>query len=234
MSTQEKHDNFSDFVITEEMVADYLHNHPDFFTDHEDLLLKMQIHHEVGPAVSLVEHQVKLLRQQNEQLKSKLMDLVEVARDNDRLTERMMRLTLQLVDTDNLDSLIHVLTDTIFTEFQADSISIQLFDQEKIPDSLPQEIRINRDDPQMEIFENFFRVDRPLCGRLKTEQLEFLFGESKEHIASAVLIPLGRHSELGMLAIGSEDETRFHPGMGTVYLKQLGSLVSTLLRRYID
>ena len=36
-----------------------------------------------------------------------------------------------------------------------------------------------------------------------------------------------------MLALASEDPQRFYPEMGTLYLKRLGELVSTALRRYL-
>lgn len=233
MSTQEKRNNFTAFEVTDEVVAEYLRANPDFFERNGELLIRLRLPHESGNAVSLVERQVKILRDQNEQLKTKLMDLVNVARDNDRLTERMMRLTLNLIEAESLDQLIQALSDTLFSEFQADSISILLFENDRLPEGLPQQIRIRREDPALSIFDNFFRLDRPLCGRLRSEQMKFLFGDSIDRVKSAVLVPLGRHSEFGMLAIGSEDGERFHPGMGTLFLKQLGTLISSLLRRHL-
>ena len=37
----------------------------------------------------------------------------------------------------------------------------------------------------------------------------------------------------GVLALGSDDAKRFFPDMGTLYLKRLGELISTALRRFI-
>ena len=61
----------------EKAVADYLRDNPDFFQNNTSLLATLQIPHGCGSAVSLVEHQVRVLRDQNRQLKRKLMDLVQ-------------------------------------------------------------------------------------------------------------------------------------------------------------
>jgi uncharacterized protein YigA (DUF484 family) len=38
---------------------------------------------------------------------------------------------------------------------------------------------------------------------------------------------------VGMLALASEDPTRFYPEMGTLYLKRLGELASAGMQRYL-
>jgi uncharacterized protein YigA (DUF484 family) len=37
-----------------------------------------------------------------------------------------------------------------------------------------------------------------------------------------------------LLAIGSFEDTRFHPGMGTVYLNQMSHLISKAVLRFIE
>jgi uncharacterized protein YigA (DUF484 family) len=37
----------------------------------------------------------------------------------------------------------------------------------------------------------------------------------------------------GILILASEDPQRFYPEMGTLYLKRLGELIGTSLRRYL-
>ena len=44
--------------LEEKTVADYLRDNPEFFHNNTSLLAALQIPHAVGPAVSLVEHQV--------------------------------------------------------------------------------------------------------------------------------------------------------------------------------
>ena len=45
-------------------------------------------------------------------------------------------------------------------------------------------------------------------------------------IGSAALVPLSREVGIGVLAIGSPDEQRFHPTMSTDFLARIGDLVS--------
>ena len=82
-------------------------------------------------------------------------------------------------------------------------------------------------------FEGFLKGRRPVCGRLRPEQVSLLYGERAGAVASGALVYLGEHSHYGVLAIGSRDRHRFHPAMGTVFLSQLGALVSRALRPFL-
>jgi len=64
----------------EETVADYLATNPDFFLRHPGLLEALEVPHDSGDAASLIEYQVRTLREQNAQLRRKLQGLVSVAR----------------------------------------------------------------------------------------------------------------------------------------------------------
>ena len=233
MSTQEKPD-FNDEEISSQQVADFLQAHPDYFQDHPELLNQLRIRHQTGAAISLIEYQMRTLRDQNTQLKLKLRELVSVARINDRLSERVMRLALTLMETSDVEEALSLVDERMRVDFNADEVVLHLFDDNnKLPEELQQCSRGPRDGQVEKLFANLLKTYRPLCGRLKSEQLDYLFGERASSIKSAVLIPLGRHSDLGMLAIGSTDPNRYHPGMGTVFLKQMGALISTVLRCHL-
>ena len=78
-----------------EAVAAYLRAHPEFFVDHDELILELRIPHQPGTAVSLVERQVKLLRERNIEVRHRLSHLMDVARDNDRLFDKTRREVIQ-------------------------------------------------------------------------------------------------------------------------------------------
>jgi len=213
----------------EKSVADYLRDNPDFFQNNSSLLADLEIPHSCGPAVSLVEHQVKVLRDQNSQLKRKLMDLVQVARDNNRLNERMHQLTLELISTTSLVQLLDTLRENLMGEFKADTVALRVTG---LPDVLERECGVDKyseDAPELTHFESFLKSSRPQCGRFKKEQLSYLFGDQADAIESAALVPLGQKCAFGMLAIGSQEASRFHPGMGTLFLTHLGELMGMLL-----
>ncbi len=221
-------------ALEEKAVADYLRDNPEFFQNNPSLLAGLQIPHSCGGAVSLVEHQVRVLRDQNRQLKRKLMDLVHVARDNNRLNERMHQLTLGLVSSSTLEALLDTLREHLQGEFSADTVTVRLAG---IPEARARECAVDQfssDDPQLEHFESFYKTCRPQCGRFKPEQLEYVFGDQAQAVESAALIPLGKKGQIGLLAIGSQESNRFHPGMGTLFLSHLGELLELLLVQYLD
>ena len=220
--------------LEEKTVADYLRDNPEFFQNNASLLASLQIPHAVGPAVSLVEYQVRVLRDQNSQLKRKLMDLVHVARDNNRLNERMHQLTLGLIKSHSLEALLDTLRENLLGEFKADTVIMRL---SGMAEALTRECGVDLYDPEapeLQHFETFLKTSRPQCGRFKPEQLQYLFGDQAQAIESVALIPLGHHSKHGLLAIGSQEASRFHPGMGTLFLTHLGELMDLLLTAHLD
>lgn len=230
MSTQQQRDNPSD-DSTEQLIVGYLERHPQFFVEHPGLLTELQLTHDCGGAASLIEHQVEMLRAQNRQLRTKLMELVEVARDNDRTHERLHRLSVALLGSTGPTETVGALSDSLREVFNADAVAIRLFGDPDCNTLGP--YRVARDDLALVPFVEFFRNPKPVCGRLKATQLQYLFGERAPEIKSAALIPLTADAPLGFLAVGSSDPERFLLAMGTVFLSRLGELVGYLLRPHL-
>ncbi|MDX5409317.1 MAG: DUF484 family protein [Thauera sp.] len=221
-------------TLSAEQVEHYLREHPDFFNDRLALVAGLQIPHAAGGAVSLIERQVAVLRDQNQQYKRKLMDLVQVGRDNDALHRNLHLLTLALMRAHSLGDVIERVHGHLRDDFKADSVALRLA---RLPAGFATDtctLPLESGDPALASFAAFFRAVRPLCGELKAEQLAFLYGDQAEAIASTALIPLGVEAELGMLAIGSHDEQRFHPAMDTLFLRCLGELVACALTPYLE
>lgn len=226
MSTQEATANKPAILVEE--VEDYLREHPDFFESRPELLADMQISHASGKAVSLIEHQINILRSKNSQLEKKLLDLVDVARDNEHLSTQLHHLALGLLEAENLDAVLSIAQELLRNELKADHVSIRLIGGDE--NGLH---AISETDVQ-EHFDDLFLNHRPVCGRLSTEQKTALFGEQAEEIASSVVVPLLDPERLGILAVGSRDDQRFHPGMGTLFMGTLGELVSRAIRSHRD
>jgi uncharacterized protein YigA (DUF484 family) len=81
----------------------------------------------------------------------------------------------------------------------------------------------------MPAFTEFMQRNEPLCGRLQSEKLDVLFGARAADVRSSVLVPI---DGVGMLAIGSLDPNRFHPGMGTVFLKLIAEAAAAAIARF--
>ncbi len=217
--------------LSEREVADFLRHNPDFFSRHEALLLDMTLPHpQGGQAISLVERQVGVLREQKQQLRDQLQQLTRTARTNEQLMGRFQQLVLNLIDSEDLDDAILYIRAALREDFHADAVEMVLFDVDVWPNS------VGRDDSRLKPFERILDGRTPVCGHLRPEQLELLFGRGSNDIASAVVIPLCEGDEqscLGMLAIGSIDADRYHPEMGTMFVNYLGAVMNRIFRAHL-
>ena len=234
MSTQRKPE-FVDQPLSEQSVHDYLAAHPDFFERNGTLLSTLRLPHVTGGTVSLVERQVSVLRQKDLKLERQLKDLLKVARANDVLSGKLHKLTLQLMSAESLKDTLVAVETALRTGFGADQSVLVLFTDPAIAAKvrMGRFFRpVQRDDAGLRAFSTFLASHSPRCGQIRDAQRNFLFGQETDEVGSAALVPLGRKSETGFLAVGSIDANRFHPGMSIDFLERLGDLVGAALRRY--
>lgn len=223
-------------VLTDNSVADYLQNYPDFFERHSQLLTKLRLPHarDVAATVSLVERQVEVLRERNQSLERKLKELVDVARANDVLADRIHRLSQRLIRAHTLSDSINAIETSLREDFDSMNSVLVLFLEEARalqPDS-GRFLRIASPmDENMKSFESLLSSGKPRCGQVRDAQRDYLFGEDSVAIGSVALSPLGQKGALGILAIGASDADRFHPGMSTEFLLRIGELVTYALTR---
>ncbi|MDX1593311.1 MAG: DUF484 family protein [Gammaproteobacteria bacterium] len=222
-----------DANLTPDQVVAYLVEHPEFLHEHRELLAELTIPHPTGSAVSLIERQVQVLRDKQTTAERQLRQLLEVARDNDRLAERMHQLALALLDCKTLEDVIGAVDAKLSGAFEADRVALLLFDDRVSGPTLDTARWLSASSPELAEFENILNSRKPICGRLTTAQLDGLFGPDPTAIGSAVVIPLAEAEPFGLLGIGSRDSERFQHGMGVAFLQQLGQLISHALGRHL-
>ncbi len=219
-------------AFSEEDVAEFLRNHPDFFERHPKLLMGLKLVHQPGTAtVSLVERQVAVLRQRNGELECQLKDLVAVAKDNHALVEKIHQLAVTLMESSSVTDAMQTLSTSLREDFLAERAVMVLF--VSLPDSSLTDNGfvkvVDRDDPGLKPFASFLKSGQPRCGLLRGRQKSFAFEDNASGINSAALIPLGEDTELGFIVIGSQDPDYFNPGKGMDFLSRLGELVTVVL-----
>ncbi len=207
--------------VTDETIETWLRNNPDFFLNRAELLDTLEIPHAPNGAVSLVRRQITGLRQRNQELEKKLLDLVAIARENENLATQLHEFSLNLLEADTLDDVLAVSRNQLIEAFKADFVKIGLFDDDA-PDSVH---AVSRDDAET-LFGSLIKAKRNFCGSLADEQNQYLFGEHAGEVESVAFVPLYTTQTIGFLALGSRDIARFHQGMGTLFLGQLGELVT--------
>ncbi len=222
----------TDVGATEEIVR-FLRSHPDFLCEHPELVEKMHVPHRCGAAVSLVEHQVSVLRDHNHRLRREFQSLIERARENEALYARLHSLTLALLACETAAEVFDKVSAGLMEDFGADFVVIQLFvpPPAKPGMNLPQ--FVGADGAGAALFKAISDSGDTVCGHLRPEQWDYLFSAQWEESGSAALQPLGDDTMPGLLAIGSRDPEHFHPAMGNAFLQQLGGVLTAVLARWI-
>ena len=236
MSTSQKTDKPLGYE-TEKSIVRYLRDNPDFFERHLDLLADMILPHDHHGAVSLVERQVHILREQKDSHKKRLNSLISHAKTNEKLSAQINHLILALLDSQSLDDVLDIVQTRLSKDFNADTVVVRLFNTGHPALSTRPDV-VDWSEPVMGAFEKIIKERRPACGHLKPGQLESLFSDEAGQIASAALIPLvvseSSKTCYGMLAIGSHERERFRADMGTLFLSQIGHILARVLRRTLD
>jgi uncharacterized protein YigA (DUF484 family) len=210
-------------------VASYLRKHPDFLNEFPDLALALVLPREQGQAASLASYQLDVLRDKNRELNRRLHELIEIAHENQLLMVRVHTLTLALMRATSLPETLNAVVAALTEDFNTNLVRIVLF---RADGDLPaaEWLLIEPEGARaMPVFSEFLKRAEPLCGRLQQDKLDSLFGTRVGEVASAVLLPV---DGVGMLAVGSEDANRFHPGMGTVFLKLIAEAVASAVARF--
>ncbi len=233
MSGQETK-NLKPDPLTDDRVVQFLKDNPEFFNQYPAVLADLKIPHDHGVAVSLIEKQIAVLREQNQQTRKRLHELIEIARQNEALARRMHQLALTLMDADDPKTIFDTLYTNLKKDFRADRAVIRLFARPTFIDNRVTDEFAGNATPEQSLFESVMEKRLPLSGRLQHQQQVFLFGDEGHNIASAVLIPLHGKKWGGILSIGSFDAARFQVGMGVELLANLGEILSFILKPWVE
>lgn len=221
-------------LATELQLVSMLRDNPDILSRHPELFSVLEVSHQSGGAVSLIERQVAVLRSQLQAQEKQMLELMDVARDNERLSETRHRLAVDLLSAHDTEDVISIVLDTFKAELSADHAVVKLFssDDEEIEQSSG--LFVDADDEALSAFKTMLQHKNTVCGRSTTEQKEYLFGENSEEIKSAAVIPLIAGANLGLIGLGANDGRRFNASMGTDFLTQIGELVSASLAIHLE
>jgi hypothetical protein len=222
--------------LTADDVAAFLAEQPDFFQQNPDVLEALSLNNAPEGTISLAQRQVENLRSKSRQLHEQLHALLENAHSNTELQDRIHRLCLSLMDSRNLNDLLALLISELKQEFLAEFVSVKLFTTEQrhyeISDLDDNVEQLALSDNRLSAFDTVLSKQQPICGRLTKAQKDILFGDFAESVNSVACLPLSDETDVGLLAIASQDVNRFHSDMGTVYLSFLSHVVVRLLRQH--
>ncbi|NRA60136.1 MAG: DUF484 family protein [Psychrobium sp.] len=212
-------------VLDQALIVEYLEQNPNFFQQQPQLLASLTLpSHEHG-TVSLVQRQQTIMRDKITTLEDEITSLMGIATQNQQLYQQFTRLFFVLLDCHTLAKLEQQISDCFVRKLGLSEVKLKLF-----TDNAPASLRIKRSELDNLLVQRLDRNEH-YFGRINQQEQHLLF--EHELVGSVALIALGKHGELGLLAIASNDANHFHPEMDNLMLMQLCRLISSLINRLL-
>jgi uncharacterized protein YigA (DUF484 family) len=212
--------------ITEDDIAHYLANTPDFFERNADLLSAVQLTHPQSQrAVSLQERQAMMLRDKIKSLEHRIMDMIRHGHENMVLTDKLHRWACDLLLTPQ-EALVGSAIDNIRELFQVPQVALRLWDLH--PEHAQAEWAQGVTDAVRELA---LTQERPYLGpNTGLEAVQWLGQPSQAaSVALLALRPAPGLQAFGLLVLASPDPQRFNSQMGTELLDRLAQLAGAAL-----
>ncbi|MBL7000917.1 MAG: DUF484 family protein [Gammaproteobacteria bacterium] len=220
-------------LIDETSVMQYLKHNPDALERHPQILSQLTFPHESGVAVSLVERQIKVLRDDNQQLRNRLTELVHIARENEELSQRFHRLSLELMAGEHLHDIIAMTHDQVETFFYTDYVGFCFHDNLTSQLKGLEKSILDPENKHAANVRHWIQQRKPVFGPFDPGMRQLLLGDQGQ-LTSCALIPLYHTRDIGLLILASKSKDRFVDGMGTVFLSQLGELISSKIKQFLN
>ena len=218
--------------ITEDDIANYLANTPDFFERHAQLLAAVQLTSPHGNrAVSLQERQAEMLREKIKALEHRIMDMVRHGNENVVIADRLHRWARNLLLVRSATALPSTIAAEIQSQFQVPQVAIKVWD---VAGRYGGEAFASGVTEDAKSFAS--SLTQPYCGvNSGFEAVNWL--DDPALVMSMALIPLREGAvnsaspAFGMLVLASPDPQRFAASMGTDFLERIAELSAAALSR---
>jgi uncharacterized protein len=232
-------------------VAEYLLANPEFFAEHAEMLATIRLANPHGKAaVSLQERQMEMLRDKNKHLERRLAELLRYGHENDSIASKFNRWTIRVMAERDPYALPRTIATGLRDIFDVPQTALRVWD---VSEPYAQAEFARHVGEEVRIFAN--SLTAPYCGaNTGFEAAQWLApavsavsgdgsaggnGESAHTTESIALLalrdPEGKEEAptFGLLVMGSADARRFHDGMATDFLTQIGALASAALSRLL-
>lgn len=209
--------------ISEKEVINFLLENPDFFLKNPDALEKLEIRHESGEAVSLIEKQVEIIKKKNILTSSRLSEFLTNAEYNQQLFIKVKKLVMLILEENNLEEL-SILTESFFEkELGTEICRIYFFTQNELFDLSSK--RIITPEIATSIFAEVFKSNNISLGGINQELSGMVFG-SKAGIEEGAICKLNCEKIAGTLSLGSSSKGKFSKDSETLFLEFILSVFS--------
>ncbi|MDD5027947.1 MAG: DUF484 family protein [Rhodoferax sp.] len=221
--------------ITEDDIANYLVNTPDFFERHAELLATVQLSSPHSQrTVSLQERQALMLREKIRMLEQRIMDMIRNVNENMVLSDKLLLWARALLLSADPRDLPQRIADELADQFSVPQVGIKVWGV--APAYLACEFAHGVSD-DAKLFAT--SLTEPFCGvNTGLEALNWL--PEPQAAVSLAILPLRALSSgaqasvaltpaFGLLVLASPDAQRFNSTMGTDFLARIADLASAAL-----
>ena len=218
--------------ITEDDIANYLGNTPDFFERHAELLAAVHLSSpHSNRAVSLQERQAEMLREKIKALEHRIMDMIRNGTENVMLSDKLLRSTRILLLTSDAISMPELIANEIRDQFAVPQVAFNVWD---VAPAFAHADFVHGVSDDAKLFAA--SLVEPFCGvNSGFEAVSWL--PDPQAAASLALLPLrmgplsSATPAFGLLVLASPDAQRFNSAMGTDFLARIAELASAALSR---
>ncbi|WPB56249.1 DUF484 family protein [Xylophilus sp. GOD-11R] len=218
--------------ITEDDIADYLVNNPEFFERHAEVLTAIQLTSPHGArAVSLLERQAEMLREKIKALEQRVMQMVRNGHENASIADRLQRWSLVLAATSDPAELPARAVEAAREQFAVPQAALRVWDV-----APGHRLAAFAKDPGEDLRTFAASLGEPYCGPNRGFDAVRLLDDPEE-AASLAMMPLRTPEDgacFGLLVLASNEIARFDSGMGTEFLQRMAAVASAALARLRD
>lgn len=208
--------------IDDAEIVEYLKQHPQFFEQHADLLAMVHLPSPHGNGtISLAERQQLAQRDKIRVLDAKLAEILQFGRENDATLSKMHRLSLGLLAATEFSILMKLLEHNLQEDFDVPFVRLHLWTEMKASESAANARYFT---PLDDSFKQWVEtLANPYC--CKKPPTFYTIQDANSY----AVLPLKTTDIIGVLVLASDVQDKFYDGMGTLYIKRIGELVSAAL-----
>ncbi|MES2977119.1 MAG: DUF484 family protein [Pseudomonadota bacterium] len=215
--------------ITEDDIANFLANTPDFFERHAELLSTVQLSSGHGTrAVSLQERQAGMLRDKIKALEARMVEMIRHGQENVAIADKMLRWTRDLLLVAHPAGVTDVIVHGLKDQFLVPQVAIKVWG---VASAYAHEPFASGASEDVQTFAS--SLSMPYCGlNSGFEAVQWL--PDPASALSVALLPLRvgiAPDAFGLLVLASADPERFSSAMGTDFLERIGELAAASLSR---
>jgi uncharacterized protein YigA (DUF484 family) len=211
--------------VSNKEIAEYLILNPNFFKENPEVLNSIEIIHESGAAVSLIQKQVELLRSNYNSTTDKLMELLGIAKNNEDIFILTKELILSLINASSIEEIVALIEKSFVADFGAKKSKVLFFTESS--KNLPKG-RVKNPAEARNILGNLLKPGKIFCGEVNKKVAKFIFNQ-KTGVKEMALVPLNSSSLLGLIALGSDQPGKYSDNKDTLFLDFIAEVASKLI-----